>query len=236
MEAKSANDADAIYEILASRDRLACAVRDAVTIPPDVAETIAHLDDRLKKCAGRMFRCGGAKLEDLRDVLQPPDASWWWYPHRAASALWTVGAVLLLTLSVTMITDFTRRLLNADPDELGIFSIAGQSLLALAATSTFTQSGQQWIEAVLARVGVRKPSQQRWKLAGTLALMLIVFPTWEWGPGRLAGQNSRHLQDTTRPPVIPGIRSPDGCNAFLIQTTNRPMSARATHCWDVAPW
>jgi tetratricopeptide (TPR) repeat protein len=99
---------------------------------------------------------------------------------------WNVGAALLLACSVTMLTDFSRRMLSANPDSLGIVSVSVQALFTVAASSTFTKAGWQWVESLLSRLKIGMHSQARWRFALSAALFVIVFPVWVWLPARLA--------------------------------------------------
>ena len=101
-----------VYELLLVRDCIAAAIApDRDPVPYVLAERICVLDERLKTHSGRIVLRGKVALERLREVVRPPQQNWWWYPGSSPNPLWTIGAVLLLTISVTMITDFTRRML-----------------------------------------------------------------------------------------------------------------------------
>ena len=183
--AKGAGD-DTVYQLLAVRDQIATACREGEPPVHAQAARIAALDDRLRQDRKLISLRGRTSLRALRDVLQPPEENWWWRLEAPPNPLWTIAAALFLTISVTMITDFSRRLLSADPDELGILSIALQGLFAVGATSTFTEGGRRWIENVLSRLGVRPQFQLRWKLVSTLCLLLVVTLAWKAEPPRMA--------------------------------------------------
>ena len=97
-----------------------------------------------------------------------------------------VAAALLLACSVTMATDFSRRILAANPDELGIASIAVQAAFSVAATSTFTKAGWQWVDTLRSNLRIKPLSKSRLRFSLALLLFLITFPTWIWVPDRLA--------------------------------------------------
>ena len=99
---------------------------------------------------------------------------------------WDVAAGLLLACSVTMLTDFSRRMLGSDPDSLGIVSVSVQAVFTVAATSTFTNAGWQWIESLLSKFQIGMHSQSRWRLALSAALFAVICPIWIWLPARLA--------------------------------------------------
>ncbi len=118
-----------------------------------------------------------------------------------SSLLLDLLALLLLTMSGTMFADFTRRLLNADPDTLGIGAIAFQAFLAVAATSSFTKGGWAALETLLGRAAKTKAV---WRLALASILFAVIAPTWYFLPARLAdryntyGYNLNHSIDTYR--------------------------------------
>lgn len=97
-----------------------------------------------------------------------------------------VAAALLLACSVTMATDFSRRILAANPDELGIASIAVQAAFSVAATSTFTKAGWQWIDTLRSSLRIKALSKSQLRFSLALLLFTITCPTWIWAPDRLA--------------------------------------------------
>lgn len=97
-----------------------------------------------------------------------------------------VASALLLTISVTMLTDFTRRLLGSDPDSLGILAIAIQAAFAVAATSTFTSAGWSWLEGLWGLFGRRVQARARWRFGLSLLLAAVVIPVWFVAPSQLA--------------------------------------------------
>jgi tetratricopeptide (TPR) repeat protein len=116
--------------------------------------------------------------------------------HRKSrqSYLLDVIAAILLTCSVTMLADFSRRLLGADPDSLGIVSVSVQAVFAVAATGTFTKAGWEWIESALHKLKIGMNSQSRLRFGLAAVLLAIVCPAWIWLPARLAQHyNARGL-------------------------------------------
>lgn len=97
-----------------------------------------------------------------------------------------VVSALLLAISVTMLTDFTRRLLGSDPDSLGILAISIQAAFAVAATSTFTSAGWSWVEGLSQLFGRRAEAKARWRFGLSLVLAAVVIPVWFVAPDRLA--------------------------------------------------
>jgi tetratricopeptide (TPR) repeat protein len=112
-----------------------------------------------------------------------------------------VVATLLLTVSVTMLTDFTHRMLSADPDSLGILSIAAQAAATVAATSAFTQAGWSWLKELLHHFGRKIDHQSAWRFGLSLSLAAIVIPAWCFVPARLANYyNTRGMQESQGAP------------------------------------
>lgn len=100
--------------------------------------------------------------------------------------VWNILAALFLTTSITMLTDFTHRMLAADPDGVGIFSVSVQALLAVGASSTFTKAGWSWIQGLFLHFKIRAHSQPKWKLLLAAGLFTFVFPMWVCLPSSLA--------------------------------------------------
>lgn len=180
-------DEEAIYGLLQVRDRIAAAIRDGGSPPPlDLANRICLLDKKIKGLSAQISRDGRTTLEALRNVAQPPEQNWWWRPEPLPDPLWTIVPVALLTLSVAMLTDFTRRILSADPDGWGIVSIAFQALCALAATSSLTAAGRGWIERLPLFRRIQSQFRPQWKLGASSVLFvatILVLGAW---PNRLA--------------------------------------------------
>jgi tetratricopeptide (TPR) repeat protein len=115
-------------------------------------------------------------------------------PEDRFAILWDLMAALMLTISLTMLADFTHRLLSADPDSLGIGAISVQAALALAASASFTDSGWAWFK----KQGSNNP-RRRFALAA--AVFVLVGLIWKFLPGRLAeyyfehGHNLEGLSD-----------------------------------------
>lgn len=171
-------------ELLLVRDRLGKLIGESENFEPAVLARISALDSQLRRSKAPS-RIDGSVFEELRSLVNPAKRNWWWYP-RSPSPLWTVAALFVLTISVSILTDFTRRLLNSDPDEIGLLSIAVQALFAVAATSTFTTAGRASLDSFLSRLGVANRLRPAFSLWSTLALFAIVFSAWKFLPDRLA--------------------------------------------------
>lgn len=116
-----------------------------------------------------------------------------------------VLGALLLASSVSMLTDFSRRLLSADPDSIGIASISVQAVFAVAATGTFSKTGWRWIESLLSKLKMRMQSPSHWRLALSATLFAIVCPAWICLPPWLASyynDRGESLEETNPPAAL----------------------------------
>ena len=202
-----------IYQLLVARDRVAAVGRAGSPIPFSVADRICRLDAELKNALDRIALEESPNLEELCRAVQPPQQNWWWCAKPTPNPLWTIAAVLLLTLSITMITDFTRRVLSADPEGVGILSIAIQAALAVAASSTFSESGRRFLERVFWR---HMPSRflAQSKFGTALILALIVAISWKWGPNWLGVYyNNKAFCDAFQPECL--AKRADGQRLFM---------------------
>jgi tetratricopeptide (TPR) repeat protein len=97
-------------------------------------------------------------------------------------------SLMLLGMSGTMFVDFTRRLLNADPDKLGVAAIGFQAALTVAASSTFTKRGTVVLSRIFGRQKWKRPI---WRLGFSAMLALIVFFSWQSFPAYLSRYYNR---------------------------------------------
>lgn len=171
-------------ELLFVRDRLVGLLRESASLQPTLVLRVSALDQKLRH-SRKLLGLEKSEFESLRSLVNPPIRNWWWYPPPPNPA-WTIAALFLLTISVSILTDFTRRLLNSGPDEIGLLSIAVQGLFAVGATSTFTIAGREGLESVLSRLGVAGRYGPAVKLWTTVGLFVIVFCAWKFLPSRLA--------------------------------------------------
>ena len=179
-----ANRNEIYRDLLLVRDRLAGLFRESASLAPALVTAVSALDQRLQRTR-KLLKLDDSEFENLRSLLNPPKRNWWWYPPHPNLA-WTIGALFLLTISVSILTDFTRRLLNSGPDEIGLLSIAVQGLFAVGATSTFTRTGREGLESALSWLGIAGRYMPAMKLWTTLALFIVVFCAWKFLPSRLA--------------------------------------------------
>ena len=190
---------ESIRELLAIRDIIAVLVRESKFPGRNITDQICASDTQLRAIIGHLTLRGEPTLETLRDFLQPPAENWWWYEISRPSPFWIIGATILLTISISLVTDFVRRMLGSDPDEVGIFAIAVQAVLTVAAGSTFTEAGRRWIENALSRLGVRAQARQTWRFIASACLLSLILPLWWWLPLGLAryyNDRAYHEADT----------------------------------------
>jgi len=193
---------ECVRELLAVRDNIAALIRESKFLSRKITDLICTSDMQLRAIIGRLTLRGEPTLEAVRDLLQPPSQNWWWHEISRPSPLWIIGATILLTVSVSLVTDFVRRMLGSDPDEVGILAIAVQAILTVAAGSTFTEAGRRWMENALSRLGVRAQAQQTWRFIASACLLSLILPLWWWLPLGLARYyNDRAYHEADRDPA-----------------------------------
>jgi len=165
----------------------ALSVRDAIhrTLLKKTQETLTatnlvalfQLDARLKKQSG--FIAKAIRLADWRASLHPPQEAWWWYFEPSVSAmghldwLWSALAVIMLTISLSLILDTSSRFLSGGPDAGASFVVIAQSLLTmLAAGGILTKVGRESFDRILGSQSISKDYWQVIKLATALLLLI----------------------------------------------------------------
>jgi hypothetical protein len=98
------------------------------------------------------------------------------------------GAVTLLFMpaSTTMLTDIIHRILNADPDGIGILSISLQVFLTLVASSTFTETGWSLATRLFKPLRSSTSSKARWRCILSFGIFAITLTMWYFLPPTLA--------------------------------------------------
>jgi tetratricopeptide (TPR) repeat protein len=175
----------AVCEIFLNRDAIQELIDAHAPVAFAVYERLNALDDQLRACAKSIRPLLGSSFVKLRELVGPPKRQWWWYPDRN-NPIWLIAAIALLALSLGLLADLTRRILSADPDELGIIAIAGQIALTIGAGSTFTEHGRRMLRDTLNRTRLSLAGQDILKFVATLLLFVIASISWEYLPGRLA--------------------------------------------------
>lgn len=201
-----------IARVLTLRDQIAEAIDKSSALAVRHEEKINRLDSLLRKLTQSCPHCFDARFGRSRDLIQPSKDRWWWYLE-SRNPLWVIGALFFFTLSISMITDFSRRLLISDPDVVGILAIAVQALFAVGASSTFTAGGQRWLGSLINRLSV--PVRYRdplkfWAMAFLAALTLAI---WQFAPPALAVYYDRR-----------GLAIAEGHPAAALRDYNRALS------------
>ncbi|NEP15526.1 MAG: tetratricopeptide repeat protein [Leptolyngbya sp. SIO4C1] len=120
------------------------------------------------------------ELGDIRNILNPPLASWWWFSKinihwwDRLDAVWNTLTIVCLALSFSLLTDISSRFLAEGSSSLGNFAVIAQTLLALIGGGSLTKPGQRLIERTLRGLRLPKHYWQEARFIGA-ALLLIVF-------------------------------------------------------------
>jgi hypothetical protein len=94
-------------------------------------------------------------------------------------------ALMLLIASGTFIADFTRRLISADVDKIGLLSVALQIATAVVASSTFTKRGTALIDGFFtSKKGT--PARTSVRLAIAAGCFAFTLACWVYLPPQLA--------------------------------------------------
>ena len=89
--------------------------------------------------------------------------------------MWAIAAGLFLTVAISLTAEIARRFLTVGPDFIGAFSTLVQALLAVLAGRSLTTSGQQSMEAALARLNISRKYAHVATTAFALAVLLLVL-------------------------------------------------------------
>jgi tetratricopeptide (TPR) repeat protein len=172
-------------EVFVLRDEIAACLEKSNWLLLEVEDRLNHLDQELKLKAISIWRRYRTQLLRLRELIDPPKARSWWYAEKSNAAL-MIAAVFLLTICLSLLADFTRRLLSSDPDAVGILAIAAQAMFTVVASSTFTVAGRQWLQRSLNRPAWSPARQDLVRCMSVSALFLVIFSAWHFLPQGLA--------------------------------------------------
>jgi tetratricopeptide (TPR) repeat protein len=181
-----AHDPGRMPDVLRARDAVAASAPDRALL-----SELDRLDERLRALLVSSNASPAAGEPSSRREAPAPQPSTWW----------TVGAVLLLAVAVSLGAEVAGRFLAGGPDFLGIFSTLLQVLVLMLAGSALTQAGGQTIDGLLGRLGVRSGDRPKWK-AGMAALLLsasLAFRLSLPGIARLYNDRGVRLQAGGRP-------------------------------------
>jgi tetratricopeptide (TPR) repeat protein len=167
------------------RDEIAACLEESNWLALEIGNRLSNLDQVLKRKSIALWGQCREQLLGLRALIDPPQARWWWYAEKS-NALLVMAALFLLTICVSLLADFTRRLLGSDPDAVGILAIATQAMFTVAASSTFTAAGRQWLQRSLNRPKWSPAHQDMVRCISVSVLFVGIFLAWAFLPQGLA--------------------------------------------------
>jgi serine/threonine protein kinase/Tfp pilus assembly protein PilF len=103
-------------------------------------------------------------------TLRPKDEA----DGRLPNPLWASMSIILVGVTICLSVVISRRFLNNGPDVPGVFVTIAVALLSLFAASAFTQSGKQWSERGLSRMGMKVEVRGKVQTAVALVILLVV--------------------------------------------------------------
>lgn len=176
-----------LAEVFTIRDAVQAEIGDEKVSLDDLAR-IANLDERLRQRIAQLPQMLDSKVlrslidrfDELRDVLNPSDAAWWWFLKMPAhwwdryDSIWTVLTVFWLTGTFGLLTDISTRFLGGGGlGTFGAIAIIFQSILALMGGGAITQKGQAIVNSTLIRWKVPKRLWQEVKFGAATVLLLM---------------------------------------------------------------
>jgi tetratricopeptide (TPR) repeat protein len=205
LEKTAAVKSSAICELCIIRDEIFAMIDASNVLAVGAEEKIDALDCQMRLSAKKYRSALDRHFAQVRELIHPSKKHWWWYPERN-NPLWIIAAFFLLTLSLGLLADFSRRLLNSNPDSLGILAIAAQAALTVGASSTFTSTGRKWLRNISGRVRLPLGRQDEIKVGAMILLFAVTFTTWLLLPKRLAKYyNDQTIAMTTEPGSQPAL-------------------------------
>ena len=178
---------------------------------------LTDLDARLRSLASRIIPVLRRKGEQWRKTVQPEKANWWWSLDKdeKSNPLWAVLPTVLFVVTISLFTDFARKLFTVELDAFGLSTVLLQALLTVAAGSAFTNAGREWLDSLLSRLHIPRHSYPLWKSGIGLLLAALVATGWIFLPSWLAihyNDEAVNLTPTMNPSqVLAGIH-PEGQN------------------------
>lgn len=200
LPSKKTDDYEAsVRTILIARDAIAHRIKDAGHFEEKTHDRVVAQDRRLKEVAKVVVKTLGQNtFVDWREAHQPPETSWWWYlDERVAkdaerahdveqknAAFWIILTVLCVSGSIHLTVEITRRFI----DEGGTWSATVKALLegpltvvhaglGVLAFSTFTNTGREWAERLLMKLGLfeQYSFKKRFLIAAVIFILLLSF-------------------------------------------------------------
>ncbi len=170
-----------ILNILTHRDQIQVFLSERSLLSSQQLLHLADLDCYLKKY--EVIIATHLDLEAWRQLINPPQTSWWWFLKAPEPRHWwneydwlfNTGTLIVLTISASLITDTATRLFAGGIDLGSTLVISGQSLLALlAGGGALTHAGRQAYERILYRLQVNKRYWQEASFAFALILAICL--------------------------------------------------------------
>jgi tetratricopeptide (TPR) repeat protein len=169
----------AVLDVLIARDSIAKALENGAIATASEIDRLAGIDQKLKDSAVTINTLAGSKtLAGWRQSVHPLNGPWWWFLDERAAAtephanpLWTIPAVLLFALSLSVIAETLTTLRSGGINGLTVFGTLLQTILTLFAGSAFLSSGREWLEKLFSQIGISR----RFRGASRVWLALGVF-------------------------------------------------------------
>lgn len=178
-----AADSTLVIDVLIARDEVAKALDNGLIATSAEVAWLAAVDQKLKDSAATISNLAGAKsLSAWRQSVHPLNGPWWWsLDERAAASepsanpLWTIPAVLLFALSVSVFADTLTILKSGGINGLTVFGTLLQTILTLLAGSTFLSAGREWLEKLFAQVGISRRFRGKSRVWLAFAVFLLTL-------------------------------------------------------------
>lgn len=168
---------DSLLSAIKSREAMQHSLSEFPCVAAHTLTELADLDRMLSVQAARLTATQETRLKSWCEAAQPQNPNWWWKPDKyfKPNPMWGLVSLILVTLAIGFTAEVIRRSVGSGVD---LLNIGAQTLLALLAGSAFTQFGQELIEKLLARFGVKWRRQPVWKAllaAGALAVAAALY-------------------------------------------------------------
>ena len=195
------DESSAVIFLLLLRDEIAIALRQTPSSALNYLDKIEALDKEIGVTLERISVRTRRDLLAMRGIVAPAASNWWWFVE--SRAIYQKIAILIFgAASAGLFADFAHRLLTSNPDTISIFTIIGQAMLTLAASSAFTEAGRAALRRWLRLLGVPLSPGLSVPLAAMVALFVVTLIGWYKAPRYLAiYYNNRGYHLTQNLPV-----------------------------------
>jgi tetratricopeptide (TPR) repeat protein len=198
---------DLVLDVFLARDIIQKRLKETEEERSELVVRLVELDTRLKKYSAAISKM--EELDEWKKSLQPTKDFWWWHldspqdPMDRSDWGFNVLAIVLLTISLSLIVDISTRFLSGGPDTLSAYAVIVQSLLTtLAAGGILTKSGRKVFEQLLKRTKVPPGWWQVSRFGLAVVLLLIILLIRYSLPGIAVYYNNRgldqHLSDNMK--------------------------------------